>query len=324
MNQGPAAAAATQSLSPEKAGRLMRLATYASVSVASVLIAAKFAAWLATDAVSMLSTLIDSLLDAGASLVNLVAVRQALQPADYEHRFGHGKAEPLAGLAQAAFICGSAVFLLMEAVERFVNPRGIENTDIGYAVMVFAIVVTIALVIFQRSVVRRTGSTAIRADSLHYSMDVMVNGSVIVSLFLATNVGLLWADPLFAIVIAGYIVWGAMSIGRQSLDILMDRELSDEDRRRIYDLAVSHPEVRNVHDMRTRSSGQNQFIQLHLEMDGEIKLNKAHEISEEVMDRIERAFPSAEVIIHEDPEGADEARDSFREKSPSLLEKLVK
>ena len=321
MNQGPAAAAAPDSLSPERAGRLMKLATYASVSVALVLVVAKFAAWLATDAVSMLSTLIDSLLDAGASLVNLIAVRQALQPADYEHRFGHGKAEPLAGLAQAAFICGSAAFLLMEAGERFVHPRGIVNTDIGYAVMVFAIVLTLALVIFQRSVVRRTGSTAIRADSLHYSMDVMVNGSVIVSLLLATNVGWLWADPLFAIVIAGTIVWGAMSIGRQSLDILMDRELSDEDRQRIYDLAVSHPEVRNLHDMRTRSSGQNQFIQMHLEMDGEISLNKAHEISEEVMDTIEGAFPNAEVIIHEDPEGVVEPRDMFKAESPSLSEK---
>ena len=148
-------------------------------------------------------------------------------------------------------------------------------------------------------------------------MDVMVNGSVIVSLFLATNVGWLWADPLFAVVIAGTIVWGALSIGRQSLDILMDRELSDEDRQRIYDLAVSHPEVRNVHDMRTRSSGLNQFIQLHLEMDGEISLIEAHVISEEVMDRIEDAFPNAEVIIHEDPEGVDEVRDIFKAKSPS-------
>ena len=321
MNQGPAVAAAPATLSPEMAGRLMKLATYASVSVALVLIAVKFAAWLATDSVSMLSTLIDSLLDAGASLVNLIAIRQALQPADYEHRFGHGKAEPLAGLAQAAFICGSAAFLLMEAGERFVHPRGIENPDIGYAVMVFAIVLTLALVIFQRSVVRKTGSTVIRADSLHYSMDVMVNGSVIVSLLLATNVGWLWADPLFAVVIAGTIVWGALSIGRQSLDILMDRELSDEDRQRIYDLALSHPEVQNLHDMRTRSSGQIQFIQFHLEMDGEISLNKAHVISDEVMATIEGAFPNAEVIIHEDPEGVVEPRDMFKAESPPHSEK---
>jgi ferrous-iron efflux pump FieF len=313
-----------ETLSPERAGRLMKLATYASVSVALVLIAAKFAAWLATDAVSMLSTLIDSLLDAGASLVSLIAVRQALQPADYEHRFGHGKAEPLAGLAQAAFICGSAVFLLVQAAERFVHPKAIENTDIGHAVMVFAIVVTLALVIFQRSVVRRTGSTAIHADSLHYSMDVMVNVSVIVSLLLSANLGWLWADPLFAIVIAGYIVWGAMRIGRKSLDVLMDRELSDEDRQRIYDLAVSHPDVRDLHDMRTRSSGLYQFIQLHLEMDGDISLNEAHVISEVVMEKIESAFPNAEVIIHEDPEGVDEIRDRFRAKKPSLLDKMIK
>ncbi len=304
--------AATESpVSAQRAASLMKLATYASVSVAVVLVVAKFAAWLATDSVSLLSTLIDSLLDAGASLINLLAVRQALQPADREHRFGHGKAEPLAGLAQAAFICGSAAFLLIEAGKRFIQPRDLENTEIGIAVMVFSIALTVVLVLFQRHVVRQTGSIAIGADSVHYRMDVLVNASVIVSLILATRLGWRWADPLFATAIAGYIVWGAAVIGRQALNLLMDRELPDAERQRIRQIVLAHPAVRDMHDLRTRSSGLQLFIQLHLEMDGTITLNQAHEISDQVEAEIERAYPKAEVIIHEDPEGVDEKRAAF-------------
>lgn len=298
-------------LAPEKAARLMKLATYASVTVASVLIVSKFAAWLMTDAVSLLSTLIDSLLDVGASLLNLIAVRHALEPADKEHRFGHGKAEPLAGLAQAAFICGSAGFLLIEAGERLFRPKAIENTDVGYGVMVLAIVLTAVLVAFQRHVVKETGSVAITADSAHYQMDVLVNASVIVSLFLATNMGWTWADPVFAIAIAGYIIWGAWRIGTISLHMLMDRELDDEDRQKIIDIALSHPGVEGLHDLRTRSSGNLMFIQMHLEMDGDMALHDAHEISDAVEAKVKEAFPNAEVLIHEDPEGVEEERAVF-------------
>ncbi len=303
--------AAERPVSAHRAARLMRLATYASVSVAGILIVAKFAAWLATDSVSLLSTLIDSLLDAGASLINLVAVRQALQPADREHRFGHGKAEPLAGLAQAAFICGSAAFLLIEAGKRFIQPQVLENSETGIVVMVFSIALTVVLVLFQRYVVRHTDSIAIGADSVHYKMDVLVNASVIVSLILATRLGWQWADPLFATAIAVYIVWGAGTIGQKALNILMDRELPDADREHIRQIALAHPGVRDLHDLRTRSSGAQLFIQLHLEMDGSITLNQAHEISDQVEAEIERAFPKAEVIIHEDPEGVDEKRTTF-------------
>ncbi len=298
-------------VSRHRAARLMRLASYASVSVAAVLIVAKFAAWLAVDSVSLLSTLIDSLLDAGASLINLFAVRQALQPADREHRFGHGKAEPLAGLAQAAFICGSAVFLLIEAGKRFIQPRVLENTETGIAVMIFSIALIVVLVLFQRYVVRQTDSVAIGADSVHYKMDLLVNASVIVSLILATRLGWIWADPLFATAIAVYIVWGAGTIGLRALNLLMDRELPDAERERIRQIVLAHPGVRDMHDLRTRSSGLQQFIQLHLEMDGALTLRRAHEISDQVEAEIERAFPKAEVIIHEDPEGVDEKRTTF-------------
>jgi ferrous-iron efflux pump FieF len=311
--------AATESAASEAARRpfadgasLMRLATYASVGVAGTLIAAKLAAWLLTESVSLLSSLIDSLLDAAASLVNLFAVRQALEPADREHRFGHGKAEPLASLAQAAFIAGSALFLVIQAGERLARPRAIAHTEVGYAVMALAILLTVALVSFQRYVVRRTGSIAISADSLHYKSDVLVNGSVVLSLFLSTTLGWRAADPLFAIGIAAFIVWGAAGIGRDALNMLMDRELPDADRQKIRDIAKAHPEVKGLHDLRTRAAGQQIFIQLHLEMDPEMKLKDVHEVSERVMAEIEGAFPNAEVIIHEDPEGVEEPRKVFR------------
>lgn len=287
----------------------MRAATYASVTVASVLIVAKLGAWLVTGSVSLLSSLVDSILDVGASLVNLFAVHHALQPADREHRFGHGKAESLAGLAQAAFIGGSGVFLLLEAIKRFIEPRPIENGETGIAVMVLALVLTGALVLFQTYVVRKTGSLAISADSLHYRVDILVNAAVIVSLFLASFGGWTVADPIFAVVIVLYMGAGSVKIARQSLDQLMDREFPDEDRIKIRNIALAHPSVRDVHDMRTRSSGPNSFIQLHLEMDRHLTLIDAHRISDEVMYKVEEEFPNTEVLIHQDPEGVEERRD---------------
>jgi ferrous-iron efflux pump FieF len=308
-HEPPGANATTHPVIP--GGSLMRAAAIASVSVASVLIVTKFAAWLITDSVSLLSTLIDSFLDAAASLVNLLAVHHALQPADREHRFGHGKAEPLASLAQSAFIGGSAVFLLVQAGERMAHPRDVLNTDIGYAVMVFSIVLTILLVAFQRYVVKKSGSVAIDADSLHYKTDVLINLGVMVSLFLSSHFGWKYADPLIAIMIALYIVRGAWEIGKTALGILMDRELEDADRQKIREIVMAHEEVKGLHDLRTRSSGVHVFIQFHLELDGNMKLKQAHDISEDVERELMEAFPNAEVIIHEDPEGVEEARASF-------------
>ena len=296
-------------LEKDKAARLMRAATYASVSVASVLILAKTGAWLFTESVSLLSSLVDSLLDAGASIVNLLAVRHALQPADREHRFGHGKAEPLAGLAQSAFIVGSGIFLLLESADRLINPMPVENGAVGIAVMILAIVLTLGLVLFQRYVVKKTNSVAIAADSLHYRVDILINAAVIVSLLLASYQGWPLADPLFAIAIVAYMGWGSLSIARESINSLMDRELSDEDRIKIRDIAIGHPEVLDVHDMRTRTAGPDTFIQLHLELPRHLPLVEAHRISDEVMYRVEAAFPNAEVLIHQDPEGVDERRD---------------
>ncbi|MCH8112416.1 MAG: cation diffusion facilitator family transporter [Proteobacteria bacterium] len=301
----------TGAADPRRAARLMRLATYASVSTAVLLVTAKFAAWIATDSVAMLSALIDSALDVLASLVNLLAVRHALQPADQEHRFGHGKAEALAGLGQAAFITGSAVFLLFQAARRLASPEAIENSELGIAVMVLAIVATLALVTFQRYVVRQTGSVAIAADSLHYGSDLLLNASVIAALILSASFGWRSADPIFAIGIAAVVLFSAWRILRMAFDTLMDREFSDDLRGRIRSIVLSHPEVRDMHDLRTRKSGTNSFIQLHLDLDVDISLLRAHEIADAVEAKIKEAFPEAEVMIHQDPEGIIEDRADF-------------
>ncbi|HLO76098.1 MAG TPA: cation diffusion facilitator family transporter [Magnetospirillum sp.] len=287
--------------SPTDGARLMRLATYASVATASTLIVVKLAAWGLTGSMALLSTLIDSTLDAAASAVNLWAVRHALTPADREHRFGHGKAEPLAGLGQAAFIVGSGALLLAQAVNRLQHPVAVAHADIGTGVMIFSIVLTIALVRFQKHVLSKTSSVAISADSLHYTGDVLMNGAVIVSLILGQLLGWTFIDPLFAIGIGAFLLWNAWTIAVSSMDMLMDRELPEEDRVRIRDITLSQPQVRGMHDLRTRLSGQQGFIQLHLAMDDDLPLIKAHDIADQVEAAIKAAFPHCDVLIHQDP-----------------------
>ena len=285
--------------------------TYASVTVAAAMIAIKLVAWIATDSVSMLSSLLDSLLDAAASILNLVAVRQAVTPADREHRFGHGKAEPLAGLGQAAFIGGSAMFLFIEAAHHLVQPVPTINTELGIGVMVVAIAITLALVLYQRHVVHHTGSLVISADELHYRSDVILNLSVIVSLLVSGNLGWLYADPLFGIAIGVWIIYGAWQVARKAVGQLMDHELPDAERARIRAIALAHPGVTAVHDLRTRASGPTAFIQVHIEMDGDMALAEAHRISDEVEAQLLAAFPRSEVIIHQDPAGVEEPRQAF-------------
>ena len=294
-----------------QADRLRRRATYAAVAVALLLIAVKFAAWLETGSVALLSSVIDSLLDAAASIVNLLAVRHAMAPADREHRFGHGKAEPLAVLGQSAFITGSALLLLAEAARRLIRPAPVTNPPAGIAVMVFSIAVTVALVLYQRHVVRRTGSIAITADELHYRGDVILNGSVIAALVLSGLFGLRILDPLFGAAIGIWIIWSAVRLARLSLIQLMDQELPDDDREKIREIVQSHPDVAAAHDLRTRVAGPTAFIQLHIEMDGEMSLIRAHEISDEVEANLRSAYPNAEIIIHQDPEGVEEPRANF-------------
>ena len=293
------------------APRLMRLATAASMGVAVILIAGKGIAWLISDSVSVLSSLADSTLDLVASLITFVSVREALTPADREHRFGHGKAEALAGLIQAGFIAASAIGLAGAAVNRFLHPSTLHAEALAMAVMGGSIGLTLLLVVFQRFVVARTGSMAIGADSAHYKTDLITNLGVILALFLSSQFSLLWSDAAIAGAISLYILYSARQIGVQSYHVLMDRELDDTERQRIRAIARAHPDVRNVHDLRTRSAGLTSFIQMHLELDGDITLDQAHIISDAVEADIRAAYPQAEVIIHQDPAGVDEERASF-------------
>ncbi len=294
-----------------RASRLMQAATYAAVGVALCLIGIKLAAWLMTDSVSLLSSLVDSVMDVLASSINLLAVRHALTPADREHRFGHSKIEPLASLGQAAFIGGSGLFIVIEAAQRLIRPEPVEDSAVGIGVMVVSMALTLALVLFQRFVVRRTRSTAIRADAMHYASDVFVNAGVILAFVLALALGWHRADPIIALAISGVILWAAVSIAREALDHLMDRELPESERARIRQIALSNPKVLDCHDLRTRAAGVRAFIQLHLELPRVLTLIEAHEVCDEVEAALRAAFPNAEVIIHPDPEGVPEPRQTF-------------
>lgn len=271
------------------------------MATALMLIGVKFIGWLMTGSVSILASLVDSLMDGGASLVNLIAVRISLRGADADHRFGHGKAESLAGLGQATFIAGSALFLLIESVDRLFHPRSLGNLRAGIVVIAFSILVTLALVSVQRYVIRRTQSVAIRADALHYVTDLLTGFSVILALGLVMGFGWHGADAWFAMGIAFYISYSAWQIAREALQILMDKELSDDLRSRITRIATAHPQVYAVHELRTRSSGRQVIIQLHLDLDPEQTLREAHAIADEVEAAIRLDFPNADIIIHQDP-----------------------
>lgn len=286
-------------------GRLKRLATIAAVAVAATLVAIKTIAWGMTGSVALLASLFDSALDLLASGLNMIAVRHALEPADREHRFGHGKAEALAGLGQSAFVTGSAMFLVAESIDRLIAPSPIENGVLGTGVMVVSIALTLALVLFQRSVMRRAASLAIAADQLHYVGDLLTNAAVILAIGLAAGLGWTSADAIGGLVVAAVIAWSAWSIFRASYDQLMDREFDDTERERVRAVALAHPDVRAIHDLRTRTSGSGSFIQLHIELDGAMTLFKAHRISDEVERAVQAAFPHADVIIHQDPEGIE-------------------
>ncbi len=287
---------------PASHERLMRLATWASVSVATILVLAKLLAWFFSDSISVLATLLDSCLDAFASLLNMIAVRHALAPPDHEHRFGHGKAEALAGLGQATFVAGSALFLILESIRRLWHPQPIHAVELSLGIMSFSILLTLLLLAFQHHVVRVTGSTAIRADAMHYRSDLYANAGVVLAIALSAW-GWSGFDACFGLLIALLILHSVRDIVRQSWNELMDRELPDVERDAIRDLALAHQEVESVHDLRTRKSGARYYIQLHLVLDADMPLHQAHRIADEVEFAIRERYPSADVIIHQDPTG---------------------
>ncbi|WP_225767816.1 cation diffusion facilitator family transporter [Inquilinus sp. Marseille-Q2685] len=288
--------------------RLLRLATAVSVSVASTLAVLKLAAWLVTGSAAILSSLLDSLVDVAASGILMISVRHALRPPDRSHRFGHGKAEPLGAIAQAAFVGGSALLLIFESAGRFINPEPVAEVPLGIAVMAISLAATILLVLFQRSVARRTDSTAIDADRLNYVGDTATSVVVLAVLVIGQRPGWQWLDPAAAIGVALWLLVSAARIARRAVDHLMDRELPREDRDRIAAIVRADPEVAGLHDMRTRSAGGTRFIELHVEMDGSLTLWQAHTVCDRLEAALSDAFPDAEVILHQEPAGLDDER----------------
>ena len=279
---------------------LLPLATYASVATAILLVSLKTWAWLASGSVSLLASLVDSLTDSLASIVNLFAVRLALRPADDNHPFGHGKAESLSALAQSAFIGGSAVFLLLNAVERLLHPQPLQQTTLGIAVMLVSLLLTLALVLFQRWVLRRAQSQAVSADSLHYVTDFASNIVVLVALLLAAW-GWPRADAVLALLLGGWIFWSAAKIAIEAVNTLMDKALPPADVARIEAAALAVPGVLGLHDLRTRLSGARHFIQMHIDLDARLNIVEAHDIAVAVAAQIRALFEEAEVIVHQDP-----------------------
>ncbi|MFE0755126.1 cation diffusion facilitator family transporter [Inquilinus sp. NPDC058860] len=288
--------------------RLLRLATSVSVSVASTLAVLKLAAWLVTGSAAILSSLLDSMVDVAASGILLISVRHALRPPDRSHRFGHGKAEPLGAIAQAAFVGGSALLLIFESAGRFITPEPVAEVPLGIAVMSISLVATVLLVVFQRGVARRTDSTAIAADRLNYVGDTATSVVVLAVLVIGQRPGWQWLDPATAIGVALWLLVSAARIARRAVDHLMDRELPREDRDRIAAIVRADPEVAGLHDLRTRSAGGTRFIELHVEMDGGLTLWQAHTVCDRLEAALSDAFPDAEVILHQEPAGLEDER----------------
>ncbi|MGR5119464.1 CDF family cation-efflux transporter FieF [Vibrio astriarenae] len=280
--------------------RLVTLAAYAATTVATFLLIIKVIVWWMTGSVSLLASVIDSLLDIAASFVNLLVVRYALQPADKEHTFGHGKAESLAALAQAMFISGSACFLILSGIDRFFRPHQLDSPELGVYVSLFAMIVTLGLVRFQQYVVKQTGSQAIAADSLHYQSDLYMNAAIMLALGLSWF-GFTQADAIFAVAIGVFILYSAYKMAREAIQTLLDHKLPDSEIEQIHQACRLEEGVLGVHQVRTRLSGPTRFIQLHLELEDMMPLIKAHEISDRVEDRLLNLFPDADIIIHQDP-----------------------
>jgi ferrous-iron efflux pump FieF len=288
--------------------RLRRWASFASISVATTLIISKLFAYMVTDSVSVMTSLMDSTFDVITSCVTMFSIIHAATPADEEHRFGHGKIEALAALGQAIFIFGSAGYLFFESVHRFIHPQAVSKPYIGILVMVLSIVLTFFLIAFQRYVIQKTKSVGISADHLHYKGDLLVNIGVLVALVLGYYSPWPYFDPLFAAVISFTLLFSAWKISHESFGILMDQELPAGDRTKIESLVRAHAQVQDIHDLRTRHSGQQLFIEFHLELDGNMTLTRAHDITEEIEMMLYKEFPKAEVLIHQEPAGLNDYR----------------
>ena len=287
----------------ESRARLTRSAAYASIAMALFLAVLKGWATWRTGSTAMLGSLADTALDFIASLATLWGVWFAAQPADAEHRFGHGKGEALAAIFQVMLIAVSATGIAFSAVGRLLNPQPTAAANEGIAVSLVAIIATFALLAWQRHVIRRTGSLAIATDNVHYQSDLLLNVSVIAALVLDQYLGFGSADPLFGLAIAGWLIFGAWRAASAAIDELLDREWPEDKRLAFVEAAAAHPELSNLHDLRTRSSGAHDFAQFHVNLPGSLSVRQAHDIIDRVEDDLRRRFPGTEILIHIDPHG---------------------
>jgi len=278
-------------------------AAMASITMAVLLIGLKTWASVETSSMAMLGSLADSGLDLLASLVVLLGVRVAAQPADTDHRFGHGKAEALAALVQVILITLSALFIGYRSIERLINGEQTTDAELGIAVSIVAVGFTLALIAYQRHVVRRTGSVAIATDRLHYASDLLLNISVIAALVLDQYAGLPGADAVFGLLIALWLLWGAWTSSSHALDQLMDREWPEDLRERFLMAAKEYPELAGLHDLRTRTSGTHHFAQFHVWVPGDWTVQHAHDRMDRIEEELQARFPATEILIHLDPEG---------------------
>ena len=300
---------------------LTRSAAMASIAVALLLSGLKLWATWRTGSTAMLGSLADTVLDLIASIATLAGVWIAARPADEDHRFGHGKAESLSAIFQTVLIALSALGILLRAIEQWVNGARTDAADEGIAVSIIAIAATLVLLAWQRHVIRKTRSIAISTDHLHYKSDLLLNLAVIAALVLDRYVGFGWADPLFAIAIAVCLGWGAWRASGAAVDQIMDHEWPEEKREELLDVIAGRPDLRGVHDLRTRASGTRDFVQFHAVVDPQMTVAHAHGVMDDLEARILAAFPDAEVLIHLDPDGrtAQGAAGSGSTPPPNLL-----
>ncbi|WP_126173346.1 cation diffusion facilitator family transporter [Altericroceibacterium xinjiangense] len=303
MSQPDAPAAAPPGPDAKARARLTRSAAFASIAVALLLAGLKTWAVWRTSSTAMLGSLADTALDLVASVATLVGVWIAARPADEEHRFGHGKAEALAAIFQVLLIAVSAFGIAARAAGQLARGQETAAATDGIVVSALAIVATFALIGWQRHVIRQTGSVAIATDNVHYQSDLLLNLAVIAALALDQYLGFGMADPLFGLAIAGWLLFGAWRASSEAVNHLMDREWPEEERRRFVELASRHPELSNLHDLRTRTSGDRDFVQFHVDLPAAMTVAEAHDIIERVEADLLRHFPRMELLIHIDPEG---------------------
>lgn len=287
---------------------LKKAAATASIATAGLLCFIKVIAVFVTGSLSIMSSMVDSLADILSSVITATAVHFSGKPPSENHRYGYGKAESISAMIQAAFIIGSAAFIFYDGLNRLLHPQYIRQTNIGIAVMVISLFLTLLLIIFQRYVIKKTNSTAIIADSAHYYVDIFSNASVIISLLIVHYLGWQWCDIMMALVISIYLSIGGIKLAYQAINEITDHEVSPEIRNQIIDIALSSEGVMGFHDLRTRISGAQIFIEIHLEFDGNQSLYETHRLSDNVEHRIMQVYPHAQIIVHQDPHGIREKR----------------